>query len=441
VVSLTGQLPLRPQVWIKDPEHLKALPLQATAKVNQLAISRLQVFAPKLSEIQGSLDATLEVGGTTANPMITGQARARMKQFPLPENTPYRNIRDADLKLRLKDRLVTVEPSSALVAGGKLSLSGTIDLEGEAPKFDLRLGADHALLWRNDSFVLRSDGDLRLSGPWASARLSGSIAFVESVYYKDIEIIPLEVPTTSAPKPRLPTFDRKESGNNFDLPAPFNAWTLDLSVSTKDSILIRGNVARGKIEADAHLRGTLANPRPSGKFTVEKVTADLPFSTLQIENGTLTLRPDAPLDPLIDIRGTSVVNSQQVNLYLYGSLNDPKYNLSSDRGLPENEILTLLATGTTAADLEDPEVAKSKAFQVFLDDLRRRANKPGGNRLFREVLNELDDVDLKVGENDPFSGRKFNSATLKLEDRWYLSAAVDGQGNTRGLVIFSMRFK
>ena len=107
----------------------------------------------------------------------------------------------------------------------------------------------------------------------------------------------------------------------------------------------------------------------------------------------------------------------------------------------QNEILTLLATGSTAADLEDPDLAKSKAFQLFIDDLRRRANKPGGNRLFRSVLNELDDVNLKVGENDPFSGRKFNSATLQIEDRWYLSAAVDAQGNTRGLVIFSMRFK
>ena len=48
---------------------------------------------------------------------------------------------------------------------------------------------------------------------------------------------------------------------------------------------------------------------------------------------------------------------------------------------------------------------------------------------------------LAVGENDPFSGRKFNSATLELTNKILLSAAVDATGNTRGVVIFSVRFR
>ena len=50
-------------------------------------------------------------------------------------------------------------------------------------------------------------------------------------------------------------------------------------------------------------------------------------------------------------------------------------------------------------------------------------------------------MELNFGENDPFSGRKFNSATLRVAPNWFLSAAVDANGNTRGIVIFSVRFR
>ena len=440
VVTIAGKLPLTSEQWIRNPESLRAVPLDLTASINQFALPRLQALVPILAKAEGTFTTEFHLTGTPAEPNINGTANIDLKRFPLA-NTPYRNVRDANIRLRLEGKRIIVEPSSALVSGGKFTLGGEVGIDGKEPLLDLRLTADHALLWRNDSFVLRTNSNLSLTGPWKTARLSGSLSLVESLYYKDIEIIPIGVPTTSAPKPKLPTIDQAKVSKAYDIPAPFDAWTLDLTLKTADPILIRGNVATGEITADVRIDGTLAVPRPSGSFLIKKAVADLPFSKLTVKNASVILQPDAPLDPILDIRGTSTVNSQRVNLYLYGPLSNPKYTLSSDRGLPENEILTLLATGTTTSDLEDPEVAKSKAFQIFIDDLRRRANKPGGNRTFRSIMNELDQVDLKVGENDPFSGRKFNSATLQIADQWYLSASVDGLGNTRGLVIFSMRFR
>lgn len=440
VLSLTGSLPLATSTWIDEPAALQQLPLDLTAKIDQLALSRLQILAPALAKVEGSLQGEIHVSGSSDKPILSGTASASMKRFPLPDS-PFRELRDTSLRLRLDGQRIVVEPSTTMIAGGRFTLTGDVDFAGEEPALDLHLGADHALLWRNDSFILRSNSSLDLKGPFSAARLSGSLELVESLFYKDIEIIPIGVPTSSAPKPKLPTIDKAKVASSLDLPAPFNAWTLDLSIKTRDPILIRGNLATGKITADVRIGGTLANPRPSGKLHIKDAEAALPFSRLTVKDGSIVLRPDAPLDPVLDIRGNSNINSRQISLYVYGPLSNPKYTLSSDQGLPENEILTLLATGTTAADLEDPEVAKSKAFQIFVDGLRRRANRPGGNKVFRRVLNELDEVDLKVGENDPFSGRKFNSATLQIEDRWYLSAAVDNAGNTRGLIIFSMRFR
>ena len=160
-----------------------------------------------------------------------------------------------------------------------------------------------------------------------------------------------------------------------------------------------------------------------------------------MKSGAIVLRPDHPFDPVLDINGTSSAQSYLMNIYVYGPLSAPKYSLSSNPPLQENEIITLLASGTTATDLEDQDTATMKAYQLLLDEIRKRAAKPGGNAAFKEFLGTLDNVNLNVGENDPFSGRKFTSATLDITDKWHLSAAVDQAGNTRGLVIFSMRFK
>ncbi len=103
----------------------------------------------------------------------------------------------------------------------------------------------------------------------------------------------------------------------------------------------------------------------------------------------------------------------------------------------------MLATGTTTGNLEklDQDAATMKAVQFATTWFKDKFQKPGRDTLFQRFLTEVDQVELNVGENDPFSGRKFNSATLELTDNLLLSAAVDATGNTRGVVIFSVRFR
>ena len=158
----------------------------------------------------------------------------------------------------------------------------------------------------------------------------------------------------------------------------------------------------------------------------------------------MTLRPDTPYDPALNLRGSATIDRYNITLNIFGSASAPKYSLFSDPPLPESEILTLLATGSTTGDLENlsRDAATMKLAQFATTWVRDRFKKPGKpNTPMQRFLVALDDIQLNVGENDPFSGRKRNSATLKLTDKVFLSAAVDATGNTRGLVIFSVRFR
>jgi hypothetical protein len=83
-------------------------------------------------------------------------------------------------------------------------------------------------------------------------------------------------------------------------------------------------------------------------------------------------------------------------------------------------------------------------FQLVVDEARRKANAADSGRvmkLFRGPLNAIQDLNLRVAENDPFSGRKFNSASLEVSDKWTGVVQFDDEGNTRGLLRYSLRFK
>ncbi len=101
--------------------------------------------------------------------------------------------------------------------------------------------------------------------------------------------------------------------------------------------------------------------------------------------------------------------------------------------------MTLLATGTTSAGLEDSQAASSRAMQLLIEELRR------GRFLFgkqlRPVLGLLDNVDFSLAESDPYDSGTYNSATLKLSEKWYVSAGIGAEGDQRVLAIWRLRFK
>ena len=101
--------------------------------------------------------------------------------------------------------------------------------------------------------------------------------------------------------------------------------------------------------------------------------------------------------------------------------------------------MTLLATGTTTAGLEDPQAASSRAMQLLVEELRRGRFRFG--KQLRPVLALLDRVDFSLSEADPYSSDAFSTATIELTDHWYISAGVGATGDSRFLAIWRLSFK
>lgn len=436
--EMTASMAFRPAEWAQNPGWIMQEKISARADLPRIDLARFTTLIPGARKVAGSVTGNLQVTGELGKPDIQGKIDLTGGVLELKtKSIPAASDVTASLDLAL-DR-ITLKTLKATIAGGTLNGTGSLAIEdGKPGAMDFRLKGDHLPLWRDDSLIVRANTDLRLTGTWNQAALTGTLGVVDSIFYRDIELIPIGSPFTAPSAASLPKIDTIAKPGE-SMPEPFRNWTLNVRARTGNPVLIRGNLATGEIKAQLNLGGTLGNPAPDGEARISNLRAALPFSTLTVRSGTVRFTPETGFDPILELRGTAEPRPYQVNMFVYGRASDPQLMLTSSPPLPENEIMTLLATGTTTAGLEDPQAASSRALQLFAEELRR--GRFGIGRQLRPLLKLMDNIDFSLAEADPYSSTSFSTATIKLADRWYLSAGMDGEGNSRVLAIWRLRFQ
>ncbi|MDG2401073.1 MAG: translocation/assembly module TamB domain-containing protein [Akkermansiaceae bacterium] len=447
LMTIFGNLPLQPKTWLGLPESEPEKEFLFEIKDAGIALTRIQPFVPIVKDIQGSLDLNMKVIGTLSNPQFSGDADLKVKKMRL-DDSPGSEFHDSRITLKLANDIITINESPIIASGGKATVRGSINLTSKDadfdPVLDLKVEGKYILLYRTKDFNFRGHPNLTITGPYSKAKIAGTLKIADSLIYKDVEILPFGVPrTTEIPRPNLPSFSQRPNMENqmISPPSGIMEWNLEIDITTKDPILIRGNLVDGKIAGqNLKIRGTIGAPITSGILSTENLVADLPFSKLEVQSGSITLRPDSPANPYLDLKGSSKVSSYLVQVYLSGTLQKPKLVLTSDPPLPESEIMLLLATGSVSAQLANQEVASQKALQYLFETLRRR-NGEKDKSVLQRFLKNSGQIKLSLGETNQYSGQNFSSATLNLDDRWDFTTQIDEQGQTRALVVFSFRFK
>nr|MCU0780266.1 translocation/assembly module TamB [Akkermansiaceae bacterium] len=440
---LTASVPFHPRQWAEDPAAVTNEILTVRLDLPRVDLSRFASLTPTVRRLSGTVSGNLTAAGPLRKPEARGTVRLERGAVTLAsESVPPIEGLAAEVALTM-DR-VTVNNLRASLAGGSLDGGGSLTLtpDFQPGNLDLQLRGRSLPLLRNDMLILRANADLRLAGPWDAATLTGEVAAVDSVFYRDIELLPIGRPFTTPSAAALPRLDARAVAPGAaaaPIPAPFRDWRLGVNVRTQDPFLIRGNLATGRVDVAIRAAGTVADPRLDGTAQLSDLVARLPFSTLTVRQGTVRFTPGGGLDPTLEIRGRAEPRPYQVVLNVYGKASAPQIMLTSSPPLPESEIMTLLATGTTTEGLEDTAAAANRAIQLFAEEVRR-GRVPYANRL-RPFLGLLDRVDFSLAEKDPYSPDSYSTATISLTDRWYFSAGMSEEGNTRFMGIWRISFK
>ena len=435
---MKATMPFLPSEWAKDPAKFKEEPISARLDLPRLDLARFTTLVPAASQVSGIVTGNVVVAGKIGKPDLKGSLNLtgggiRLKDPRIPAIEGIAATVDLGL-----DRIV-LKSLKSNVAGGSLSGEGSLVIaDGKLGNLDLRVRGDHLPVMRNELFILRANADLRLSGTWAKADLTGTVGLVDSIFFRDIELLPIGKPFTGPAAAALPKFDPPKRQSAL-VPEPFRNWGLNVTVRTAEPFLIRGNLANGDVTGTVRVGGTVGSPAPDGVVTIKDFRASLPFSTLSVGTGTATFTPATGFDPFLEIRGTAEPRPYRVSVYVYGRASDRQLVLTSNPPLPENEIMTLLATGTTTSGLEDPQAASSRALQLLVEELRRGRFRFG--KQLRPVLAMLDRVDFSLSEADPYTSDSYSTATLAISDRWFLSAGVGSTGDSRVLAIWRLSFR
>ncbi len=439
--SFVASMPFLPKKWVDQSGSFEAEKITGKLLLPSLELSRIQALIPQTKEVSGKIDGYADISGTVGSPIIMANldlsnGRVRMKSKAIPD------FEGVSLNLKSDLKQIKIKGSVNDLSGGSINLDGSLDFNKElglnGSQIDFNVKGRGVPLLRNEYLIMRSHMDFKVKGRLDSARVSGEIGIIDSIIYKDLEFIPIGKPFLEPKPAKLPAVDVvKNVGEK--VPEAFSKWTADVSVKTVDPILIRGNLGEGEIDVAVGISGNLGDPIPKGYAKMRNALIRLPLTKLRVSKAVLTFNEATRFDPSIEIRANADPRPYQVDIYAYGRASDPQLVLASQPPLPKEEIMTLLATGTTSAGLENSQLAASRATQLLIEELRRGRFRFG--KQLRPIFNLLDEVNFSIAEPDPYSAATYNTATVKLSRRWSVSAGVNEEGDQRMMATWRLGFK
>lgn len=367
-LTLKAAVPLVLTKLKKQPDLAMELPLQATLDLPESDLNFVREFAPEMIRaVPAKLKLHASVGGTVKAPLIDSALDLNASEIDFV-SADMPSVHDLRVKVRTHDRKATLEDISVMLAGGKVRLGGTLDAANtQDPRFDLKVEAREALVMRNPTSSVRANADIACVGTLKAARVSGTVEAVRGRIFQEVNLLPnvtgmiQQGEKLPPPPPSTSKVDQK-----LALPPMLKDWTFDLKVKTRDPVVIAGNLMNGAISADIALGGTGAAPRLTGFANVDRLVLKLPFSLLKITKGVVTMNPENPFAPKLDVRGESRVGSNDITLYVYGDASNPKTRFTSTPPLSEADIVTLLGTGMTLGGDNDQMASEAMTRAAFL---------------------------------------------------------------------------
>jgi translocation and assembly module TamB len=305
----------------------------------------------------GRVQLTGSLGGTLADPLLKGDASLSGGTF---EDGPTGlKLRDVTLKAAFADNAIDVTQLSGKdPSGGKAQGSGRISLEREGTS-SFRLDLTRFQVIDNDlatatasgqATVNRAaDGNVRLEGALRIDRAEIAAEPLSPSGVTPMDVIEINKPETSATRRAAAKEAKAESGP---------AITLDVTLKAPREIFVRGRGLDVELSLDAHVTGTTAKPVLTGTASVVRGDYDFAGKRFEFdERGTIRLSTD-PRQIRLNLTATREDPSLTAVVKVQGTAAKPEITLTSTPELPQDEVLSRVLFGSSAAQLSPFEAAQ-----------------------------------------------------------------------------------
>ena len=363
----------------------------------------LQQFDQSITS-SGSIALAAGVRGSITKPRLTGQVELHNAAFDyidLPTG-----VWKANGVIALNGDSAVIRNLTAEAGGGQVSVTGSATLT-DTLRFGLQAKATRVRVLIQQGVGVVASANLSLSGTTENSSISGAVT-VDQVSYaaqSDLgSILSLAAPPVQTPSVPSPLLENMR---------------LDVRVRSSSALGVQSSVAQNlQLTADLRVRGSAAHPGILGRVLITEGKLVFFGSTYTVNNGTIAFYNPVRVEPILDLSLETTTQGVDVVLKVTGPIDNMKLSYTSDPPLQFQEIVSLLATGTTPTS--DPTLLANSPQLPAQSFQQIGESAIVGRALADPVTNQLQRVfgvtQLKI--NPAFtSGSQLPEAQLSLQQQ------------------------
>jgi translocation and assembly module TamB len=292
----------------------------------------LQQFDRDISS-SGNLVLAAEVRGAASRPQLTGQVELQNAAFHYVD-LPV-GLSQANGVIALSGSSAAIRNLTAQAGGGQVNITGSATLT-DMLRFNVQTNASRVRVMVQPDVGVVASAKVELAGSTASSAVSGTV-ILDQISYNTrsdlgslLSLASLPVQTPTAPSALLENM------------------RLDIRVRSASSLGVQSSMAQNlELTSDLRLRGTAAHPGVLGRILITDGKLLFFGSNYTVNNGTISFYNPLRIEPVLDLSLETTAQGVDVVLKITGPVDNMKLSYTSDPPLQFQQIINLLAAGTT----------------------------------------------------------------------------------------------
>jgi len=206
---------------------------------------------------------------------------------------------------------------------------------------------------------------------------------------------------------------------------------LDVTIETKEPVLVETSFLQALIHFDLHVGNTMQQPEIEGTIDIASGELKFPYKSLFITDGQIVIMPKHSTEPMLEFVAKGKIKRYDITMRAMGTMMDQQIHFESSPYLTEEQIISLLLTGSQDSSLSavmpamfmqklheivfGPAISKSKLDVLFHRLLQSFKNV----RIFPQFTNQTGRGGVRgvveIDATDRLHGR-IDSNLMQLED-------------------------
>lgn len=296
-----------------------------------------------LDDLRGTVDTKVALAGALGSPIFSGNAV--LHDGELSKESVDLDISGVRGDLVITDNRIGLNNLTGSFNGGVFTLGGVIDPFNLAASV-IQITAQDVLVQPISDATLVLSGNLELTKLDSGAPgIRGAIAVENAEFRRNLN---LRTIIQSLPEY---LFARAAARGNLETLPPLD---LDVDVNAPRNIFVYTNFLGAELRTQLNISGNLSAPIVRGRMETLAGWFGIKDRKFEITSGVITFRPGS-VEPVLELVSEGTVQSRTgetlfVILEANGPLTNPTITLSSDRGLSQREILSLITSGGNLSD-------------------------------------------------------------------------------------------